>query len=135
VSISARSASCADIRQQRPEARTLGEEALRHERHQHGVDLAAREPWLAQALSDLLDESQRLWLEKRRRYADTTPWLIDELVRSGHDLPENWNESGLAANRAMIAAFIEQLRIQNLAETDLTPETLFPAVPALEGAK
>lgn len=97
-------------------------------------ELAAREPWLPQALSDLLDESQRVWLEKRRRYADTTPWLIDELVRSGHDLPESWNESGLAANRIMIAAFIEQLRIQNLADTDLTPETLFPAAPALEGA-
>ncbi|WP_320409768.1 nitrate ABC transporter substrate-binding protein [Bosea sp. Root483D1] len=97
-------------------------------------ELAAREPWLPQALSDLLDESGRVWLERRRRYADTTPWLIDELVRSGHDLPENWNESGLAANRTMIAAFIEQLRIQNLADTDLTPETLFPATPALEGA-
>ncbi|WID96080.1 nitrate ABC transporter substrate-binding protein [Bosea vestrisii] len=97
-------------------------------------ELAAREPWLPQALSDLLDESQRVWLEKRRRYADTTPWLIDELVRSGHDLPENWNASGLAANRTMITAFIEQLRIQNLAETVLTPETLFPAAPALEGA-
>lgn len=97
-------------------------------------ELAAREPWLPQALSDLLDESQRVWLEKRRRYADTSPWLIDELVRAGHDLPEGWNDSGLAANRTMIAAFIEQLRIQNLADTDLTPEDLFPAVPALEGA-
>lgn len=97
-------------------------------------ELAAREPWLPQALSDLLDESQRVWLEKRRRYADTSPWLIDELVRAGHDLPESWNESGLAANRTMIAAFIEQLRIQKVAETDLTPEDLFPAVPALEGA-
>jgi 4,5-dihydroxyphthalate decarboxylase len=35
----------------------------------------------------------------------------------------------------MITAFIEQLRIQQLAETDLTPETLFPAAPALEGAQ
>jgi len=91
-------------------------------------ELAAREPWLPQALSDLLDESQRVWLEKRRRYADTSPWLIDELVRSGHDLPADWNASGLEPNRTMIAAFLEQLRIQQLAETELTPETLFPAV-------
>jgi 4,5-dihydroxyphthalate decarboxylase len=93
-------------------------------------EIVARDPWLPQALSDLLDESQRVWLEKRRRYADTTPWLIDELVRSGHDLPEDWNASGLGPNRPMIAAFLEQLRIQELAETDLTPETLFPAVGA-----
>ncbi|MGO4170993.1 nitrate ABC transporter substrate-binding protein [Bosea sp. TAF32] len=93
-------------------------------------ELVGREPWLPQALSDLLDESQRVWLEKRRRYADTSPWLIDELVRSGHDLPAEWNASGLGPNRAMVAAFLEQLRIQELAETDLTPETLFPAAGA-----
>lgn len=93
-------------------------------------EVVGREPWLPQALSDLLDESQRVWLEKRRRYADTSPWLIDELVRSGHDLPAEWNASGLGPNRAMVAAFLEQLRIQELAETDLTPETLFPAAGA-----
>lgn len=96
-------------------------------------EIVARDPWLPQALSDLLDESQRVWLEKRRRYADTTPWLIDELVRSGHDLPEDWNASGFEPNRPMIAAFLEQLRIQELAETDLTPETLFPTVGAGTG--
>ncbi|UZF92972.1 nitrate ABC transporter substrate-binding protein [Bosea sp. NBC_00550] len=94
-------------------------------------EIVARDPWLPQALSDLLDESQRVWLEKRRRYADTTPWLIDELVRSGHDLPADWNASGLGPNRVMIAAFLDQLRIQELAETDLTPETLFPAAGEL----
>lgn len=93
-------------------------------------ELVGREPWLPQALSDLLDESLRVWLEKRRRYADTSPWLIDELVRSGHDLPAEWNASGLGPNRAMVTAFLEQLRIQELAETDLTPETLFPAAGA-----
>jgi 4,5-dihydroxyphthalate decarboxylase len=89
--------------------------------------VAAQHPWLAQALGDLIDEAQRVWLEKRRRYADTTPWLIDELVRSGKSLPESWNASGLAANRAMIGAFLGEMRVQRLADTDLTPDTLFPA--------
>jgi len=88
---------------------------------------AAGHPWLAQALSDLIDEAQRVWLEKRRRYADTTPWLIDELVRSGKALPATWNASGLAANRQMIGAFLDEMRLQQLAVTDLPPDGIFPA--------
>jgi 4,5-dihydroxyphthalate decarboxylase len=97
------------------------------------ASFAAEHPWLPQVLSDLIDESQRVWLEKRRKYAETTPWIIDELYRSGHDLPGTWNASGLEANRAMIADFLDEVRKQRLAETDLTPDTLFPAIPSLEG--
>lgn len=98
------------------------------------ADLARRHPWLPQALSDLVDESQRLWLEKRRKYADTTPWIIDELGRCGRDLPEGWNASGLDANRRMIAGFLDEIRAQGLAETGLTPDTLFPPAERLAGA-
>lgn len=94
---------------------------------------AAEHPWLPQELSDLLDKSQNVWLERRRKYADTTPWIIDELVRCGQDLPENWNASGLEPNRRMIADFLAEIRNQNLADTDLTPDALFPAVPQLVG--
>jgi 4,5-dihydroxyphthalate decarboxylase len=95
--------------------------------------LAARYPWLPQALSDLLDESQQVWLEKRRKYAETTPWIIEELGRSGRHLPEGWNASGLEPNRRMIADFLAEIRRQGLADTDLTPDTLFPAVSNLIG--
>jgi 4,5-dihydroxyphthalate decarboxylase len=94
---------------------------------------AARYPWLPQALSDLLDESQHVWLEKRRKYAETTPWIIEELGRSGRDLPESWNASGLEPNRRMVADFLAEIRKQGLADTDLTPDTLFPAVSNLIG--
>ncbi|WP_293808686.1 nitrate ABC transporter substrate-binding protein [uncultured Bosea sp.] len=98
------------------------------------ADFARRHPWLPQALSDLLDESQRVWLEKRRKYADTTPWIIDELGRCGRDLPESWNASGLEANRRMIAGFLDEIRNQGLARTDLTPDTLFPPLDHLADA-
>jgi len=97
------------------------------------ADLAAKHPWLPQELSDLLDESQRVWLEKRRKYADTTPWIVDELGRCARDLPPDWNASGLESNRRMIADFLAEIRKQNLADTDLTPDDLFPAVPHLVG--
>ena len=94
---------------------------------------AAEHPWLPSELSDLIDESQRVWLEKRRKYADTTPWIIDELGRCGRDLPPDWNASGLEPNRRMIADFLAEIRRQKLAETDLTPDDLFPAVPHYAG--
>jgi 4,5-dihydroxyphthalate decarboxylase len=94
---------------------------------------AAEHPWLPQALSDLIDESQRVWLEKRRKYADTTPWIIEELGRCGRDLPADWNASGLEANRRMIADFLAEIRNQNLADIVLSPDDLFPAVPTRIG--
>ncbi len=60
-------------------------------------------------VSSLIDESQRLWLEKREKYADTTPWMIDELRRCASDLPPNWNVSGLAENETMISDFATEL--------------------------
>lgn len=95
--------------------------------------LVAEHPWLPQELSDLLDESQRVWLEKRRKYADTTPWIVEELGRVGRDLPPDWNASGLEANRVMIADFLAEIRRQGLADTVLTPDALFPDATTLVG--
>lgn len=84
-------------------------------------------PWLPQALSELLDESSRVWLERRARYADTTPWLIDEIRRVTRDLPAGWDRNGYAANERMIADFGIELHAQGLTDRLLAPATLFPA--------
>lgn len=94
---------------------------------------AAQHPWAVQELSDLIDAARRLWLEKRRKYIDTTPWLIEDLVSTGRDLPPDWDASGLAANRRMIADFLDEVRRQGLADTGLTPESLFPTIAELAG--
>jgi 4,5-dihydroxyphthalate decarboxylase len=83
-------------------------------------------PWLPQALSELLDESSRVWLEKRTRYADTTPWLIDEIRQVARDLPAGWDRNGYAANERMIADFAGELHAQGLTERQLLPSDLFP---------
>lgn len=89
-------------------------------------DLAHRHPWLAQALSDLLDESARVWQEKREKYADTTPWLIDELRQTAQDLPATWNRNGYEANEPMIAGFAEELYAQGLTARRMSPAEIFP---------
>ena len=88
--------------------------------------LVAAHPWLPQALSEVIGESQRVWNERRLRYADTTPWLIDEIRQVAQALPGDWDANGLPANTPMISAFCAELQAQGLTKTPLTPNDLFP---------
>lgn len=83
-------------------------------------------PWVMDELSRMIDESQRIWLEKRQKYADTTPWMFDELRRCAADLPASWTDNGLAANHKMIADFAEELHVQGILPRLLSPADLFP---------
>lgn len=89
--------------------------------------LAEAHPWLPQALSDIIDCSYQIWMKKREKYADTTPWLLDDLRRTAQELPADWNQNGFAVNKKMIADFANELFQQGLTKTLLTPEEIFPA--------
>ncbi|MET3074404.1 ABC transporter substrate-binding protein [Pantoea leporis] len=89
--------------------------------------LAEGHPWLPQALSDIIDRSYQMWMKKREKYADTTPWLLDDLRRTAQELPANWNQNGFSVNKKMIADFANELFQQGLTQTLLTPEAIFPA--------
>ncbi len=89
-------------------------------------EFVAAHPRVPAALSELIDESARVWLAKREKYADTTPWIIDELARCARDLPADWNGNGYAANAAMIDAFAEELFAQEIVEARLDGHDLFP---------
>lgn len=90
--------------------------------------IAAAHPWLGDELSALIDRSSRMWLEKRIKYADTTPWIIDELRRVAADLPASWDRNGLTANRRMIDDFAAELHAQALTEKTMTAADLFPSL-------
>ncbi|KAA8670887.1 MULTISPECIES: nitrate ABC transporter substrate-binding protein [Pantoea] len=89
--------------------------------------LAAAHPWLPQALSEVIDRAYQLWMRKREKYADTTPWLLDDLRRTAQELPADWNQNGFTANKRMIADFARELFQQGLTTTLLSPEEIFPA--------
>lgn len=91
------------------------------------AEIVREHPWIMDELSALIDESQRLWLEKREKYADTTPWMIGELARCASDLPPNWNISGLEENETMISDFATELYEQKILPRTLSPAELFPA--------
>ncbi|RCS22687.1 nitrate ABC transporter substrate-binding protein [Phyllobacterium salinisoli] len=91
------------------------------------AELVQEHPWVMGELSALIDESQRMWLEKREKYADTTPWMIDELRRCASDLPPSWNISGFTENEKMITDFASELYAQKLLPRRLTPAEFFPS--------
>ncbi|MFD2440365.1 hypothetical protein ACFSS8_10340 [Paracoccus kondratievae] len=88
--------------------------------------IADAHPWVAQEISDMLDTSQRIWDEKRQKYADTTPWLFDELRRCKADLPAGWNASGVNENMRMINDFAQELHQQGIMPRVLSAAELFP---------
>lgn len=83
-------------------------------------------PWVMDELGELIDESQRVWIEKREKYSDTTPWMIDELARCAADLPPSWNASGFQQNEKMMADFALELYEQKILPRLLAPAELFP---------
>lgn len=84
-------------------------------------------PWLAAALSEVLDASAQMWLAKREKYADTTPWIIDELARVARELPAGWNDNGFTTNERMIDDFCGELHAQAITPRRLRPRDLFAA--------
>jgi 4,5-dihydroxyphthalate decarboxylase len=90
------------------------------------AQIVQENPWVMDELSELIDASQRMWLQKREKYADTTPWMIHELRRCAADLPLSWNISGLEANETMISDFANELYAQKILPRRLTPAELFP---------
>ncbi|MEG3134806.1 nitrate ABC transporter substrate-binding protein [Rouxiella sp. T17] len=91
------------------------------------ADVAAEHPWLAAALSEIIDKSYQVWMDKRVKYADTTPWLLDDIRRTVVDLPVDWNDNGFEKNEKMINDFANELYVQKITRERLTAADLFPA--------
>lgn len=105
--------------------------------HQHGyvpgIHILVLKPALLEAhpgidkkLSELFVKANALWIAKRTKYADTTPWLLDELARTARLLPEDWNAQGMQANQRMLEDWCEELYAQEITSVRLTPQQIFP---------
>ncbi|WAL83697.1 ABC transporter substrate-binding protein [Pandoraea sp. XJJ-1] len=88
--------------------------------------LCEQHPGLAEELSEVIDESSRVWMEKRTKYQDTTPWLLDDIARTRRELPATWNSNGFAPNEKMIADFAVELYEQRVVDTRLDAKAIFP---------
>jgi len=77
-------------------------------------------------LNRMIDLSKSIWLEKRRKYADTTPWILDDLNHMARTLSSDWDRSTLAANAKMIEDFTAELYRQHITPVALSAEQVFP---------
>ena len=70
--------------------------------------------------------SRKLWREKRRRYAETTPWILQDLIDEGQRLAPDYDAWDLESNRTMIDDFGREAYEQHLTEHRNTADILFP---------
>lgn len=89
-------------------------------------ELIDRNPELAAAVSTALAASRESWLGRRRRYAETSTWLLEDLRREAAALPVGWNTPGLERNRPMVQDFIAHAVAQGLLSDPPTVDELFP---------
>ncbi|MGQ4511707.1 hypothetical protein [Streptomyces sp. DW26H14] len=83
-------------------------------------------PWLPGAVLDALEGAKRHWTARRRLLADTTPWLLDELLDATARFGADWMPYGTAANARMTEAFCTELVAQGIAPGPVAPDTVFP---------
>nr|WP_321457285.1 nitrate ABC transporter substrate-binding protein [uncultured Cohaesibacter sp.] len=89
--------------------------------------LLEENPWAAQELSDLLDKSREVWMQKRIRYADTTPFFMSDLIETANLLPSGWGDSGIEANQKMICDFIDEMYDQAILGRHIKIDEVFPS--------
>ncbi|MGH3502610.1 MAG: hypothetical protein ACRDQA_17225 [Nocardioidaceae bacterium] len=88
-------------------------------------ELASTYPWLPAALLEVLEESKHVWLAERRRYADTTPWQLQDILRTEEVFGADWMPYGLGPNEPMVADFCQELHEQGISPQRIDPVTVF----------
>ena len=82
-------------------------------------------PWIINSLMDAFTASKRLWLERRRHLADTTPWLLAELAQTAAVFGDDWQPYGLEPNLAMLTDFCQGQHMQKLVDAPVNPKVAF----------
>lgn len=90
--------------------------------------LVEAQPWLPRALTRLFDLSLAMWLDKRRKYAETTPWILQDIAAMDATLGPDWAANGVAANATMVGDFLDLALAQGLIGRRPALDELFPAV-------
>lgn len=88
-------------------------------------EVVERDPWIVKSLMAAFAASKRLWLERRRRLVDTTPWLLAELAETAAIFGDNWQPDGLEPNQKMLTDFCQDQWAQKLVQVPVDPIVAF----------
>lgn len=88
-------------------------------------EVVERDPWIVRSLMSAFTEAKQLWLQRRRHLADTTPWLLAELVQTAAVFGDDWQPYGLEPNLQMLNDFCQGQYAQKLVSTPVDPLAAF----------
>jgi 4,5-dihydroxyphthalate decarboxylase len=90
-----------------------------------------RSPQVAVSLYRTLDQARVLWQQRRLFMAELTPWTLTDIEETAALLGEDWQPSGVSANRKAIAGLCEEELAQGLVTRPIDPATVFADFDAL----
>ena len=82
-------------------------------------------PWVARRLYSVLEKTKRLWQERRKGLAETTPWMEDEFEQTERTFGADWNPCGVEPNRRLIETLCNEEFDQGLLGRRLHPAEVF----------
>jgi 4,5-dihydroxyphthalate decarboxylase len=88
-------------------------------------EIVERDPWIVPSLMTAFTESKRLWVERRRHLADSTPWLLQDLVDTALTFGDDWQPYGLEPNLRMLTDFCQDQYAQKLVSKPVDPKVAF----------
>jgi 4,5-dihydroxyphthalate decarboxylase len=88
-------------------------------------EIVEANPWIVESLTTAFEASKQLWIERRRRYADTSPWLLAELSEAAAVFGDDWQPIGLAPNLQMLTDFAEGQHSHGLVQAPVDPAATF----------
>lgn len=88
-------------------------------------DIFESMPQIAVAIYQTLDRARLYWQQHRLYMAELTPWILADLEETMAVLGADWQPSGIAANRHVVAALCEEELAQGLVERPIDPASVF----------
>ena len=88
-------------------------------------EVVERDPWIVKSLMTAFTASKRLWVERRRHLADTTPFLLAELAETAAIFGDDWQPYGLEPNLKMLTDFCQDQFRQKLVAAPVDPKAAF----------
>ena len=90
-------------------------------------------PWVVKSLFAAYDASKKLWVERRRHLADTSPFLLGELSASAAVFGDDWQPYGLEPNLKLLTDFAQGQEHQKLVAKAVDPQEAFADAARLLG--
>ena len=99
-------------------------------------EFAEQHPWALLVIYEALQQSFDLWVSKVKKFAEASPWAMDELEIMLSDFAGDTPPFGMAspAHRLMMEAMCREQHAQHLVDRPANPNTLFADFEAIAAA-